>query len=123
MHIVVDELKMIDVGVCLFLFVRPHLAPYIKDFAVASVKTGMGGATGNKVRDRNEDFTSALRRIRFPQGRDIESHDIVFWFGDFNYRINLSGEDVKKAVYSGDLTMLWQYDQLSQQKAQGLVSF
>ncbi|ETN74499.1 hypothetical protein NECAME_03985, partial [Necator americanus] len=75
------------VGVCLFVFIRPHLAPYIKDFAISSVKTGMGGATGNKVKDRNEDFTSALRRIRFPQGRDIESHDVIFWFGDFNYRI------------------------------------
>uniref|UniRef100_A0A158PBJ9 phosphoinositide 5-phosphatase n=1 Tax=Angiostrongylus cantonensis TaxID=6313 RepID=A0A158PBJ9_ANGCA len=137
-----------QVGVCLFIFVRPQLAPYIKDFSVNSVKTGMGGATGNKgsvafrmvvhstsfcfvcshfaagqneVRDRNEDFTAALRKIRFPQGREIESHDVIFWFGDFNYRINLSGDEVKKAVQSNDLTKLWSFDQLSQQKAQGLV--
>ncbi|KHJ78534.1 endonuclease/exonuclease/phosphatase family protein [Oesophagostomum dentatum] len=75
----------------------------------------------NEVKDRNEDFSSALRRIKFPQGREIESHDVVFWFGDFNYRINLSGDDVKKVVYSGDVTPLWQYDQLSQQRAQGLA--
>ncbi|KHJ84860.1 hypothetical protein OESDEN_15421, partial [Oesophagostomum dentatum] len=106
-----------EVGVCLFIFARPHLAPFIKDFAVSSVKTGMGGATGNKgsvafrmvvhstsfcfvcshfaagqneVKDRNEDFSSALRRIKFPQGREIESHDVVFWFGDFNYRFDNS---------------------------------
>ncbi|KAJ1358954.1 hypothetical protein KIN20_017539 [Parelaphostrongylus tenuis] len=142
--LVVEQL----VGVCLFIFVRPQLAPYIRDFSVNSVKTGMGGATGNKgsvafrmvvhstsicfvcshfaagqneVRDRNEDFTSAMRKIRFPQGRDVESHDVIFWFGDFNYRINLNGDEVKRAVQSNDLTKLWSFDQLSQQKAQGLV--
>ena len=36
------------VGVCLYVFIRPDLAPHIKDVAVDSVKTGMGGATGNK---------------------------------------------------------------------------
>uniref|UniRef100_A0A7I5EBA2 phosphoinositide 5-phosphatase n=1 Tax=Haemonchus contortus TaxID=6289 RepID=A0A7I5EBA2_HAECO len=142
--LVVEQL----VGVCLFVFVRPRLVPFIKDFAVSSVKTGMGGTTGNKgsvafrmvvhstsicfvcshfaagqneVRDRNEDYTSAFRRIKFPHGREIDSHDVVFWFGDFNYRINLSGDDVKKAVHSDDLQRLWAFDQLQQQKSQGLV--
>ena len=36
------------VGVCLYVFVRPEFAPHIRDVAVDSVKTGMGGATGNK---------------------------------------------------------------------------
>ena len=36
------------VGVCLYVFIRLDLAPHIKDVAVDSVKTGMGGATGNK---------------------------------------------------------------------------
>ena len=36
------------VGVCLYVFVRPELAPHVRDVAVDSVKTGMGGATGNK---------------------------------------------------------------------------
>ena len=36
------------VGVCLYVFIRPDLAPHIKDVAVDTVKTGMGGATGNK---------------------------------------------------------------------------
>ena len=38
------------VGVCLYVFVRPALASQIRDVAVDCVKTGMGGATGNKVR-------------------------------------------------------------------------
>lgn len=28
------------VGVCLFVFVKPHLAPFIRDVAIDSVKTG-----------------------------------------------------------------------------------
>lgn len=34
------------VGVCLYVFCRPEHAPYIRDLAVDSVKTGLGGATG-----------------------------------------------------------------------------
>ena len=37
------------VGVCLYVFVRPELASQIRDVGVDCVKTGMGGATGNKV--------------------------------------------------------------------------
>jgi synaptojanin len=34
------------VGVCLYLFIRPELAPFLRDVAIDSVKTGLGGATG-----------------------------------------------------------------------------
>ena len=37
------------VGVCLYVFVRPEFAKHIRDVCVDDVKTGMGGATGNKV--------------------------------------------------------------------------
>ena len=39
--------QIFQVGVCLYVFVKPDLAPYIKDVATENVKTGMGGATGN----------------------------------------------------------------------------
>lgn len=82
------------VGVCLYVFVRPEFAPHIHDVAVDSVKTGMGGATGNKgavairfryhstslcfvcshfaagqgnITDRNNDFGEAVKRIMFPK--------------------------------------------------------
>lgn len=32
---------------CLYVFIRPEHAPYVKDVAVDCVKTGLGGATGN----------------------------------------------------------------------------
>lgn len=81
------------VGVCLILFVKINLLGKIRDLAVGEVKTGMGGATGNKgsvvvrltinstsfcfvcshfaagqneVLNRNEDYQVALRKIRFP---------------------------------------------------------
>ena len=34
------------VGVCIYLFIRKEHAPFIRDVAVDSVKTGLGGATG-----------------------------------------------------------------------------
>lgn len=84
------------VGVCLYVFVRPELAPHIRDVAVESVKTGMGGATGNKgavairlrfhstsicfvcshfaagqknITDRNNDFAETVGKIMFPKVR------------------------------------------------------
>ncbi|VDM25235.1 unnamed protein product [Toxocara canis] len=134
------------VGVCLFVFMKPHLAPFVRDVAIDSVKTGMGGAAGNKgsvslrltihatsvcfvcshfaagqneVRDRNEDFVTALKRIKFPMGREILSHDIIIWMGDFNYRISLPGEIVKAAVRAEQFAQLTPNDQLTQQRALG----
>uniref|UniRef100_A0A915D7D6 phosphoinositide 5-phosphatase n=1 Tax=Ditylenchus dipsaci TaxID=166011 RepID=A0A915D7D6_9BILA len=136
------------VGVCLIIFVKPHLMGKIRDFAVGECKTGMGGATGNKgsvlvrftihstsvcfvcshfaagqneVFNRNEDYQTALRKIRFPLGRTISSHDVVYWLGDFNYRISLNGEEVKSAARSQNFEHLVKYDQLTQQKEAGNV--
>lgn len=107
-------------GVCLFVFIRPQHAPFIRyaqfifesqttlhdmydsrwtfnafsrDVAVDTVKTGMGGATGNKggvairllfhttsicfvcshfaagqsqVKERNDDYNEITRRLSFP---------------------------------------------------------
>lgn len=108
-------------GVCLFVFIRPQHAPFIRykkltfksentplhemydsrwtfdassrDVAVDTVKTGMGGATGNKggvairllfhttsicfvcshfaagqsqVKERNDDYGEIARRLSFP---------------------------------------------------------
>lgn len=85
------------VGVCLYVFVKPESAPFIKDVAVDSVKTGLGGATGNKgavairfvykatsmcfvcshfaagqsqVTERNADFAEITRKLAFPMVRN-----------------------------------------------------
>lgn len=81
------------VGVCLYVFIRPEHAEHIRDLATDSVKTGMGGATGNKgatairfvlhgtsmcfvaahfaagqsqVLERNGDYAEITRKIVFP---------------------------------------------------------
>uniref|UniRef100_A0A914CY29 phosphoinositide 5-phosphatase n=1 Tax=Acrobeloides nanus TaxID=290746 RepID=A0A914CY29_9BILA len=87
------------VGVCLLVFLKPIILPRVRDLCVDEVKTGMGGATGNKgsiavrmtvdatslcfvcshfaagqheVSARNEDFMTAWKKIRFPMVREIE---------------------------------------------------
>ncbi|XP_056911468.1 synaptojanin-1 isoform X9 [Takifugu flavidus] len=136
------------VGVCLFVFIRPQHAPFIRDVAVDTVKTGMGGATGNKggvairllfhttsicfvcshfaagqsqVKERNDDYSEITRRLSFPMGRLLNSHDYVFWCGDFNYRINLPNEEVKEHIRQQNWDTLTAGDQLQEQKNAGLV--
>ncbi|XP_035521904.1 synaptojanin-1 isoform X4 [Morone saxatilis] len=136
------------VGVCLFVFIRPQHAPFIRDVAVDTVKTGMGGATGNKggvairllfhttsicfvcshfaagqsqVKERNDDYNEITRRLTFPMGRLLYSHDYVFWCGDFNYRISLPNEEVKDLIRQQNWDALTAGDQLLDQKNAGLV--
>ncbi|XP_068457528.1 synaptojanin-1 isoform X3 [Clinocottus analis] len=136
------------VGVCLFVFIRPQHAPFIRDVAVDTVKTGMGGATGNKggvairllfhttsicfvcshfaagqsqVKERNDDYSEITRRLTFPMGRLLYSHDYVFWCGDFNYRISMPNEEVKELIKQQNWEALTAGDQLVDQKNAGLV--
>ncbi|KAL3841607.1 hypothetical protein ACJMK2_019724 [Sinanodonta woodiana] len=131
------------VGVILYIFIRPHLAPHIRDVAVDTVKTGLGGAAGNKggvgirflvystslcflcahmaagqsqVNDRNSDCQEIIKRIAFPMGRTVHSHDYVFWCGDFNYRIELPNEEVKELIKNENWSALQTFDQLSNQR-------
>uniref|UniRef100_A0A8D2J5F5 Synaptojanin-1 n=2 Tax=Varanus komodoensis TaxID=61221 RepID=A0A8D2J5F5_VARKO len=136
------------VGVCLFVFIRPQHAPFIREVAVDTVKTGMGGATGNKgavairmlfhtsslcfvcshfaagqsqVKERNEDFIEICRKLSFPMGRLLFSHDYVFWCGDFNYRIDLPNEEVKELIRQQNWDALIAGDQLINQKNAGQI--
>ncbi|OXB83725.1 UNVERIFIED_CONTAM: hypothetical protein H355_013080 [Colinus virginianus] len=134
------------VGVCLFIFVRPYHVPFIRDVAIDTVKTGMGGKAGNKgavsirfqfystsfcficshltagqtqVKERNEDYKEITQKLSFPMGRNVFSHDYVFWCGDFNYRIDLTYEEVFYFLKRQDWKTLLEFDQLQQQKSSG----
>ncbi|XP_063164152.1 synaptojanin-2 isoform X1 [Candoia aspera] len=136
------------VGVCLFIFVRPFHAPFIRDVAVDTVKTGMGGKAGNKgavairfqfhstslcfvcshltagqsqMKERNEDYKEITQKLSFPMGRSMFSQDYVFWCGDFNYRIDLTYEEVFYFLKRQDWKTLLEYDQLQQQKSSGKI--
>ena len=55
------------------------------------------------------------------QGRSIMSHDYVFWCGDFNYRIDLPNDEVKKLIQDENWSALQTCDQLFTQKDAGKV--
>ncbi|XP_039385482.1 synaptojanin-2 [Mauremys reevesii] len=136
------------VGVCLFIFVRPYHVPFIRDVAIDTVKTGMRGKAGNKgavgirfqfhstsfcficshltagqsqVKERNEDYKEITQKLSFPMGRNVFSHDYVFWCGDFNYRIDLTYEEVFYFLKRQDWKRLLEFDQLQQQKSSGKI--
>ncbi|NXR55033.1 SYNJ2 protein, partial [Hippolais icterina] len=136
------------VGVCLFIFVRPYHVPFIRDVAIDTVKTGMGGKAGNKgavsirfqfystsfcficshltagqtqVKERNEDYKEITQKLSFPMGQNLFSHDYVFWCGDFNYRIDLTYEEVFYFLKRQDWKTLLEFDQLQQQKSSGKI--
>ncbi|XP_075719853.1 synaptojanin-2 [Rhinoderma darwinii] len=136
------------VGVCLFIFVRPYHMPFIRELAVDTVKTGMGGKTGNKgavavrfqfystsfcficshftagqsqVKERNEDYKEITQKLNFPLGRNVFSHDYVFWCGDFNYRLDLTYEEVFYFIKRQDWKKLLAFDQLQLQKSNGKI--
>ncbi|KAK9887395.1 hypothetical protein WA026_022333 [Henosepilachna vigintioctopunctata] len=136
------------VGVCLYVYVKPEHVPFIRDVAVDSVKTGMGGHTGNKgavairlvfhatsicfvcahfaagqsqVIERNADYNEITRKINFPMSRSLNSHEYLFWCGDFNYRIDMDKEELKELVKLGDFESLLQFDQLKKQQNEGNV--
>lgn len=136
------------VGVCLFLFVKPEHAPFIRDVAIDSVKTGLGGATGNKgatairfvlystslcfvcahfaagqnqVTDRNADYAEITRKITFPMGRTLNAHDYVFWCGDFNYRINMDKDAMKDLIKKNLFDEILEHDQLIIEQKAGNV--
>lgn len=136
------------VGVCLYIYIRPEHAPHIRDVAIDCVKTGLGGATGNKgacairfvlhgtsmcfvcahfaagqsqVAERNADYAEITRKLAFPMGRTLKSHDWVFWCGDFNYRIDMEKDELKECVRNGDLSTVLEFDQLRKEQEAGNV--
>ena len=131
------------VGVCLYVFIRHTYASFLKDVAVDSVKTGLGGATGNKgavairfvlfatsfcfvcahfaagqsqINERNADYAEITRKIIFPMGRTLNTHDYVFWCGDFNYRVDIDKDEMKDLIKRNDFNELLKFDQLKVSK-------
>ncbi|MGH0120517.1 UNVERIFIED_CONTAM: hypothetical protein FKN15_016363 [Acipenser sinensis] len=100
-----------------------------RDVAVDTVKTGMGGATGNKgavaIRMLFHSTSICFLCSHFAagqsQGRLLYSHDYIFWCGDFNYRIDLPNEEVKELIRQQNWDALTTGDQLVNQKNAGQI--
>lgn len=73
--------------------------------------------------ERNRDYKTINHGLRFQRDRSIEDHDTVIWLGDFNYRIGLGDEKVRKAISVGDLGWLYENDQVGYPQAHPKQSY
>lgn len=139
-YVVVSSVQL--VGICLFVFIRKSIAHLVKDVSLDTAKTGLGGTTGNKgavairfqykastfcfvcghfaagqshFKERNNDYNEICKNLQFSPSRPIDSHDYVFWCGDFNYRLNgLSNEEARRLALKRQYDILVSNDQLKQ---------
>ncbi|XP_066056187.1 phosphatidylinositol 4,5-bisphosphate 5-phosphatase A isoform X2 [Chamaea fasciata] len=130
-------------GVILLVFAKYYHLPFLQDIQTDCTRTGLGGYWGNKggvsvrlsvfghmicflnchlpahlekTEQRKEDFATILHMQQFegPAANGILDHDLVFWFGDLNFRIeSLDICFVKYAIDSNVLSQLWEKDQLN----------
>ncbi|CAO1602095.1 Inositol-1,4,5-trisphosphate 5-phosphatase 1 [Xanthoria calcicola] len=134
------------VGAALLIFVKSSALKKIKNVEGSVKKTGMSGMAGNKgavairmdygstricfvtahlaagfanYEERNRDYSTISHGLRFQRNRSIDDHDTVIWLGDFNYRIGLSDDKVRRLIQAGDLGTLYQNDQLNLQMIAG----
>ncbi|XP_030292533.1 inositol polyphosphate 5-phosphatase K isoform X2 [Sparus aurata] len=133
-------------GVLLLVFSKFCHLPFLRGVQTESTRTGLGGYWGNKggvsarmtvfghpvcflnchlpahmrnLEQRMEDFESILQQQQFDGGTatGVLDHDVVFWFGDLNFRIeDYDIHVVKCAIDSNKLPLLWERDQLNMAK-------
>ncbi|EPQ31646.1 uncharacterized protein PFL1_00979 [Pseudozyma flocculosa PF-1] len=141
------------VGLFTCVFVKQAEFKHVKETAISTVKTGMGGRYGNKgaviarmvidhtslcfanchlaagqkhIKQRNADVADILESptvfddhyadpaayVGGGDGSMILDHELCFWGGDLNYRIDLKRDTVLSAVGSSRLGPLVEADQL-----------
>ncbi|XP_042365297.1 inositol polyphosphate 5-phosphatase K [Plectropomus leopardus] len=133
-------------GVLLLVFSKFCHLPFLRGVQTQSTRTGLGGYWGNKggvsarmtlfghpvcflnchlpahmrnLEQRMEDFESILQQQQFEGGTatGVLDHDVLFWFGDLNFRIeDYDIHVVKCAIDSNKLPLLWERDQLNMAK-------
>ena len=137
------------VGILCVLYVKEEIRTRVTAPEIVQARTGLKGIAGNKggvsirvciddtsvtfvgvhmaagqkdVAARNQDYKTIVKYTHFaaePTG--ILNSDVVFWFGDMNYRIGqkttISSEEIKAKVEAADYRSLHVHDQLLQEKA------
>ncbi|XP_072444089.1 phosphatidylinositol 4,5-bisphosphate 5-phosphatase A isoform X1 [Chiloscyllium punctatum] len=134
-------------GQLLLVFAKYYLLPNLQDIQTDCTRTGLGGYWGNKggvsarlslcghmicflnchlpahmenSEQRMDNFESILQLQQFngPAANGVLDHDVVFWFGDLNFRIEQYDiRFVKSAIEKNKLGILWEKDQLNIAKA------
>ncbi|XP_072271358.1 phosphatidylinositol 4,5-bisphosphate 5-phosphatase A isoform X2 [Pyxicephalus adspersus] len=143
-YVLVSSVRM--QGCLLLVFAKYYHLPFLRDIQTDCTRTGLGGYWGNKggvsIRlslfghmvcflnchlpahmensdQRVDNFESILQLQQFqgPLANGVLDHDIVFWFGDLNFRIDdLDLQFVKSAIQGNKLSLLWEKDQLNMAK-------
>lgn len=135
------------VALAIFIFVRQDCVSLIRKVETAITKTGFNGIAGNKggvavsllfhdtrfafvtahlaaggkaVDERNRDYWTITDGLSF-RGRKLADHDTIIWFGDFNYRVELSTYEARDLIQRRDLKRLIAQDQLNQQRSKRAV--
>ncbi|XP_054466941.1 phosphatidylinositol 4,5-bisphosphate 5-phosphatase A [Anoplopoma fimbria] len=133
-------------GLLLLVFAKYFHLPFLRGVQTETTRTGLGGYWGNKggvsarmsafghticflnchlpahmenSEQRMEDFESILQQQQFEgqTSSGVLDHDVVFWFGDLNFRIDdLDMQVVKSAIDNNKFPMLWEKDQLNMAK-------
>ncbi|XP_021852953.2 type I inositol polyphosphate 5-phosphatase 2 [Spinacia oleracea] len=76
---------------------------------------------------RNDNVYEIIKRTRFTsiiddkQPHNIPSHDQIFWFGDLNYRLNMTDSEIRKHAAKKEWSELINSDQLSTELRSGHV--
>lgn len=131
------------VGTAMIILIKETLLPHVRQVEAATKKTGLKGMSGNKggvairlniydtsfcfvtahfaagksnVDERNADFHTINRELGFNMGRTIDNSHHSIWFGDFNYRLEGTNEEIRPLCHSGDLEELSKRDQLLEAK-------
>ncbi|KAI9208973.1 Sac phosphatase domain-containing protein [Polychytrium aggregatum] len=134
-------------ALALFVFVRSDCIKNIKNVEISIKKTGVAGLIANKggiglsldfndtsivfvtshfaagassVAERNADFAAIQGSLNF-KGKSLYDHDMIFWFGDFNYRLSkeVDNDFVRRMVREERYAELLGYDQLSEERRYG----
>ncbi|KAM4648362.1 inositol polyphosphate 5-phosphatase K isoform 4-T4 [Amazona ochrocephala] len=138
-------------GLLLLIFVKHVHLPFIRDLHTQFTRTGLYGYWGNKggvtirmslyghtvcfvnchlpahmenTEQRLDDFEKILE-MQF-EGENIPSaleHDVLFWFGDLNFRIADYGiHFVRESINNKRYNLLWEKDQLKPLVSEPLVT-
>ncbi|XP_061585177.1 phosphatidylinositol 4,5-bisphosphate 5-phosphatase A [Cololabis saira] len=133
-------------GCLLLVFAKYFHLPFLRGVQTETTRTGLGGYWGNKggvsarmlafghsvcflnchlpahmenSDQRMEDFESILQQQQFEgqAATGVLDHDVVFWLGDLNFRIDdLDMQVVKSAIDNNKLSILLEKDQLNMAK-------
>ncbi|CAG7831959.1 unnamed protein product [Allacma fusca] len=142
------------VGMMLIVYAKENLIKSLKQVHMEYVGTGILGKMGNKggvavrfeleetsicfvnchlaahveeYQRRNQDFQQISTRLTFflQHGiKYIKDHDLIFWFGDMNYRINpqfMDAIEAKKLIQQEKYQKVLDKDQLKDQMREGNV--